>query len=226
MDYYFLEEDGSYFRSTVVYSPYFLVRCRPGTETVVEDFLRRRFENAIESIARIDREDLELPNHLSGRKGRLLKLSFRNTIDLSAVRKVLLPAAQRNADLVKERGLHADDPLDEFATGASRSTAAMRKHPDGYGLKHILELREYDIPYHLRVSIDLGIRCGLWYTVAAIGGKVHIDRVSDKNVRPDPVVFAFDIETSKLPLKFPDAQNDPIMMISYMIDGKVGVWIM
>jgi DNA polymerase epsilon subunit 1 len=39
--------------------------------------------------------------------------------------------------------------------------------------------------------------------------------------RPDPVVFAYDIETTKLPLKFPDAAIDQIMMISYMIDGIV-----
>lgn len=37
----------------------------------------------------------------------------------------------------------------------------------------------------------------------------------------DPVVLAFDIETTKLPLKFPDPETDQIMMISYMIDGQV-----
>jgi len=36
----------------------------------------------------------------------------------------------------------------------------------------------------------------------------------------DPVVMAFDIETTKLPLKFPDAAIDQVMMISYMIDGQ------
>jgi DNA polymerase elongation subunit (family B) len=34
-------------------------------------------------------------------------------------------------------------------------------------------------------------------------------------------VFAYDIETTKLPLKFPDVQTDQVMMISYMIDGQV-----
>jgi DNA polymerase epsilon subunit 1 len=34
------------------------------------------------------------------------------------------------------------------------------------------------------------------------------------------IVMAFDIETTKLPLKFPDANTDQIMMISYMIDGQ------
>lgn len=38
--------------------------------------------------------------------------------------------------------------------------------------------------------------------------------------RADPVVLAYDIETTKLPLKFPDAVIDQIMMISYMIDGQ------
>ena len=32
--------------------------------------------------------------------------------------------------------------------------------------------------------------------------------------------MAYDIETTKLPLKFPDAAIDQIMMISYMIDGQ------
>jgi len=32
-------------------------------------------------------------------------------------------------------------------------------------------------------------------------------------------VLAFDIECCKQPLKFPDAASDPVMMISYMIDG-------
>ena len=33
-------------------------------------------------------------------------------------------------------------------------------------------------------------------------------------------MLAFDIETTKLPLKFPDSEIDQIMMISYMIDGR------
>lgn len=35
------------------------------------------------------------------------------------------------------------------------------------------------------------------------------------------MVLAFDIETTKLPLKFPDSTTDQIMMISYMVDGQV-----
>ena len=167
-----------------------------------------------------------MPNHLSGRKGKFVKLTFRNTVDLSAVRKVLQPAVQRNAELAKERGINAEDfmSFDHDENGHSAfnsSSTTLRKNQDSHGLNNIIDLREHDLPYHLRVNIDLSIRCGIWYTVSASAGKVKFERIVEKNVRPDPVVFAFDIETSKLPLKFPEAQNDPIMMISYMIDGKV-----
>ena len=45
--------------------------------------------------------------------------------------------------------------------------------------------------------------------------------IADRLKRADPVVLAYDIETSKSPLKFPDSAIDPKIMISYMIDGQV-----
>lgn len=82
--------------------------------------------------------------------------------------------------------------------------------------------REYDVPYHVRVSIDLKIFCGSWYAIKMKGMSEppQITLRSDLIERPEPIVLAFDIETTKLPLKFPDAATDQIMMISYMIDGQ------
>jgi DNA polymerase epsilon subunit 1 len=65
------------------------------------------------------------------------------------------------------------------------------------------------------------IRIGKWYTVKAKAGQVKLEVIADRLKRADPVVLAYDIETSKSPLKFPDAAIDAIMMISYMIDGQV-----
>lgn len=87
----------------------------------------------------------------------------------------------------------------------------------------ILDIREHDVPYHVRVSIDLKIFCGLWYNIRCRGGGLEMPIVTprpDILERPEPIVLAFDIETTKLPLKFPDAQTDQVMMISYMIDGQ------
>jgi DNA polymerase epsilon subunit 1 len=96
IDYYFLEEDGGYFKAAMVYSPYFLVKCKPRTEQLVEAYLRRRFEKTIEGMQVMAREDLDLPNHLSGIQREYLILTFRCTYDLMSVRRVLLPAAQKN----------------------------------------------------------------------------------------------------------------------------------
>ena len=38
--------------------------------------------------------------------------------------------------------------------------------------------------------------------------------------RADTRVCAFDIECTKLPLKFPDPSYDQVFMISYMVDGE------
>lgn len=51
-------------------------------------------------------------------------------------------------------------------------------------------------------------------------GVISLTCIEERIQRADPVVLAFDIETTKLPLKFPDAVIDQIMMISYMIDGQ------
>lgn len=46
---------------------------------------------------------------------------------------------------------------------------------------------------------------------------VHLKEKLDK---ADIRVLAFDIETTKQPLKFPDVKFDQVMMISYIVDGS------
>jgi DNA polymerase epsilon subunit 1 len=86
---------------------------------------------------------------------------------------------------------------------------------------YIEDIREYDIPYYVRCSIDMDIRVANWYTVSFKTGNV-LELVHEKELqhRPSPKVLAFDIETTKLPLKFPDPSIDQVMMISYMLDGQ------
>lgn len=64
------------------------------------------------------------------------------------------------------------------------------------------------------------VRVGKWYTVEVKSGVTKLTCIEERIQRADPVVLAYDIETTKLPLKFPDAIIDQIMMISYMIDGQ------
>ena len=78
----------------------------------------------------------------------------------------------------------------------------------------------WSLSYVILCSCELDIRVGFWYSVRPEVGRVIIQRRQDLIKRAEPIVLAFDIETTKLPLKFPDAQVDFIMMISYMIDGQ------
>ena len=64
------------------------------------------------------------------------------------------------------------------------------------------------------------MRVGLWYSVTSHTGNIKLERITTIVKRAEPVVMAYDIETTKQPLKFPDQQTDQIMMISYMIDGQ------
>ncbi|KAI8093391.1 uncharacterized protein BX664DRAFT_278331 [Halteromyces radiatus] len=223
VNYYFIAENGQTFKTTLRYSPYFYIGCKNGTETEVEDYLRRRFEDTIEKMTRLEKDDLKMQNHLIGNTRMLIKLSFRNVSDLLSVRKVLLPIAKKNqrkleavdtyADVVNETNNVSYEP--EYSSAMSS-----RKNPQE-ALDNIIDIREFDIPYYVRVAIDLDIRVGLWYTAKVYSdGSATLKRREDLVHRPDPVVFAFDIETTKLPLKFPDATIDSIMMISYMIEGR------
>ncbi|KAJ1920549.1 DNA polymerase epsilon catalytic subunit [Mycoemilia scoparia] len=212
VDYYFIEEDGNYFKCTLLYEPYFYLVCRPNTMDDVEEWVKGKFGSTIERTERIEKEDLKMANHLTGKKRQLLQLVFRNVQDLLTVRKSITPIVKRN----EERKGVMDAYMDYDNDRADGNKGGITREPEDC----IAGMREYDVPYYLRVAIDKEIRVGLWYDVSAVTGEIHITKRDDIVERAEPVVLAFDIETTKLPLKFPDAAFDMIMMISYMIDGQ------
>lgn len=96
VDYYFLQDDGGSFKATVEYDPYFLITVRKGFEMEVEEWCRRSFEGLIKGFKRIDKEDLNLPNHLLGHRRTFLRLNFANVSNLLEVRRTILPLAEKN----------------------------------------------------------------------------------------------------------------------------------
>ena len=87
-------------------------------------------------------------------------------------------------------------------------------------IDNILDMREYDVPYHHRFAIDTETRCGQWYEVSRALGKVVLSHRADLLLGAEMRVCAFDIECTKLPLQFPNASYDQVFMISYMVDGQ------
>lgn len=108
VDYYFLEDDGSSFKATVEYEPYFLVATRRGKEADVEEWCRRMFEGTLKSIKRVEKEDLQMPNHLLGYRRTFLQLNFNNVSDLLSVRRDIMPIAEKNKKNVNAMDTYAE----------------------------------------------------------------------------------------------------------------------
>lgn len=218
LDLYFIQADGSRFKATLVSHPYLLVRPRSGFIHEVTNYLQKKYVEHISALETITKEDLDMPNHLIGLTQTYLKLSFRNMNKFNQVKRELVTVVRKNNETAAnttnyKKMLHNALVPQAAVEGSS-------KHVDVE--QHILDIREYDLPYHVRVSIDEKIFCGLWYNVRGMGAEKNPQVISRPDILdlPDFVILAYDIETTKLPLKFPDAQSDQIMMISYMIDGQ------
>ena len=108
VDYYFLEEDGGSFKATVEYDPYFLVAVKRGKEAEVEEWCRRMFEGMVKGVKRVDKEDLQMPNHLLGYRRTFLQLAFANVGDLLGVRKTIMPIAEKNRKSVNAMDTYAE----------------------------------------------------------------------------------------------------------------------
>lgn len=211
IDLFFLEQDGKKFKTTIMYNPYFYVAVQDPYYKDVSVLLERKFEGIVASIEIVRKEDLDMPNHLSGKQGVFLKLSFRNVQDLLSARRVLFPIVDAN------RKTKSSSHLSSAATSGEKEIVS------DY-MRMIVGIREYDVPYYVRCMIDMELRVGAWYKVLANesgkDNKVDVVWQKDLILKANPSVFAFDIECTKSPLKFPDADIDEIFMISYMVDGK------
>lgn len=108
VDYYFLEDEGGSFKATIEYDPYFLVAVRKGKEAEVEDWCRRKFEGIVKALGRVEKEDLQMPNHLLGYRRIYLRLAFENVGDLLAARKILLPIAEMNGKKMSAMDSYAE----------------------------------------------------------------------------------------------------------------------
>uniref|UniRef100_A0A8C2PPH2 DNA polymerase epsilon catalytic subunit n=1 Tax=Cyprinus carpio TaxID=7962 RepID=A0A8C2PPH2_CYPCA len=199
------------------YKPYFYIATKKNCEREVISFLSKKFQGKVAKLEVVPKEDLNLPNHLVGLKRNYIKLSFNTVDDLVKVKREISPAVRKNREREKSNDAYTS-MLSSLVTADEDGTSKkMTEQPD-----NIIDMREYDVPYHVCVSIDLKIHVAHWYNVLYRGSAYPPEIVcrDDLVERPDPVVLVFDIETTKLPLKFPDAETDQIMMISYMIDGQ------
>ncbi|KAG8816446.1 DNA polymerase epsilon catalytic subunit [Serendipita sp. 399] len=232
VDYYFIQDDGGMFKSR-----------KTGFENTIEEWLMKKYEGALLKIVRERKEDLRMaslqsyPNHLLSPPRLFMRLVFRNVTDLLTVRRDIMPLALANsakmnaidayAEVIKAEAASTrivvngeDAPSAAWSMDVDSISETKKGSGDRDPREGIIDIREFDVPYYLRVAIDNDIRVGLWYTVTIEAGQPTLSRITDRVKRAEPVVMAYDIETTKAPLKFPDQAVDQVMMISYMIDAQ------
>lgn len=161
----------------------------------------------------VRKEDLTLVNHLSGKTQTYIKLQFKNVQDLMTVRQELFPIIKKN----KANRANNDAYEGWYSSGTLADNRGSKKSEF---LSKIFDIREYDVPFHIRVMIDREIRCSFWYEFTLENTIcTELLHLADKLDKADLRIMAFDIETTKSPLKFPDSNFDQVMMISYIVDG-------
>ncbi|RDB26807.1 DNA polymerase epsilon catalytic subunit A [Hypsizygus marmoreus] len=170
VDFYFIQDDGGMFKCTLQYEPYFYIGCKSGTETIIEEWLNKKYEGLICRITREKKEDLKLPNHLMGHRRLYLQLHFRNVSDLLTVRRDVMPLALANS--AKRDAVDAYAEVISATAGASMdieidgdewtdlggARSGIRGARDQDPRESIIDIREFDVPYYLRVAIDNDIR--------------------------------------------------------------------
>ena len=223
---------GTVVTTTLLYRPYFYVV--PALELTTAQLTTwcdtwRRLYPDLHAAELEKRLDLDQPNHLSPqhKEGRpVVKLVFDNVSQLVAVREDVLKQFQKNKKNKQQQQLEQQQAATNalFDNNASTtSSAAVLSTPWPY-LEHV---REYDVPYVVRVCTDLDIRAGTWYTIhqpLPVDGQRVNPTLSDadRETKAQPTVLAFDIECTKAPLKFPSAETDSIFMISYLVTTPTG----
>ena len=163
VDFYFIQEDGKRFKVFMPILPYFYIKCR--SDDLIQEtsaYLSKKYGGLIRSIENIHKEDLDLANHLVGIKQRYIKLSFLNMTDLQKVRKDLLAAVRKNKERMKNASAYQELIQEQLA---GESGAITKSNP----MENIADIREYDLPLHLRCSIDKSIFVGTWYQVKCKG---------------------------------------------------------
>ncbi|VDN01879.1 unnamed protein product [Thelazia callipaeda] len=213
-DFYFLSEDGGRFKISYPFRPYLYIATLPSFEHMVLSYLSKKYASVI-TVDIVEKEDLDLKNHLSGLKRTYLKISFPSLNELVKFKKDVISVLRKNQEREKQTTSYTNLLVRHFGVKDVLTD-------DGGVLEKIIDLREHDLPYQMRVCIDLEVCVGLWYRVTGrdLSRKPKIIRHPTLIDPPEPIILAYDIEVTKLPLKFPDSAIDQIMMISYMINGN------
>jgi DNA polymerase epsilon subunit 1 len=122
--------------------------------------LLKRFEGC--KVVQVELEDLDLANHLSGKKHKFLKITFNTSGDLNDAKKALKPLITANQKM-RANSDYEEEDFEAVDNSANVKKNQMKASHDP--LTHIIDIREFDV-----VSAVCGCGCG-WVSVGVgVGG--------------------------------------------------------
>ncbi len=81
LDLYFLDRNGGNFKASLFHQPYLFVDVADSRRLAeISQHLQKRFDGCVVEL--VEKEDLQMANHLSGKRHKFLKLSFNTVADL------------------------------------------------------------------------------------------------------------------------------------------------
>ncbi|KAH8582024.1 DNA polymerase epsilon catalytic subunit [Cryptosporidium sp. chipmunk genotype I] len=210
---YFINKQGLTYKSPFFFRPYFYLEADKGVDVHwMLTNLEHKYRGTSIEFINILKEDLTLDNHLIGEKRELIKVSFDNVKKLVTTRNEILDRIKRNK-VEKKKSENFSLYYDQDHQIHEKKTIDV--------LDSISEIYEYDVQYETRVMIDNSISIGMWYeSVRWTHELLELNCLEDDTSAPDLRSLAWDIETTKDPLKFPNVEKDQIMMISCMFEGQ------
>ena len=187
---FFIGDDGSWNKCFFQYKPYFYLLVEEEAIREIVFWLNKEHADHLDALDVVNKEDLNLVNHLSGKTQKYLKLSFRNVTELLKVRAELLPIIKKNK---------AQKDTQDAYEGWYNQGEAAESRPNKYTIVNkIIDIREYDVQYHNRVMVDNEIRCAFWYEYTLDGPLCSsLTHLAEKLDKADLRIMAFDIECTK-----------------------------
>ncbi len=229
VDLFFIGDDGEDdFRATIIARPYLYVSVQQGALREAEAAIRKNYRENIADISTVQLEDISAPNHLASEtRPYFLKVECFTTGDLFSIREGLQPYISRNMERTKRIGAteRVNDTLSAVADGLDL-VLDIREY-DVAPVNRLAIDKKINVGYWYRVSpsganrkkpgkqsdtaTDISFRDlddpDINESSSNEFSSAHLEKLEDIVERATPVVLAYDIECTKKPLKFPDADS-------------------
>lgn len=218
---YFMTTALDLFKITVPVKPYFYIQAPVENYSFIQECLLLQYPNLSIDMDLVERNDLSIHNHISSEGAVHLRLTFNNLTELRTVSTTLI-------GLLRQKELSAaGDIYNKAVTTRITPYTNVKSIPQTLSslANYISNILEHDVNLSARFLIDNKLTMSTWYSVT-VRPEFEFPLLEkleggDFELPPVPRVLAYDIETTKKPLRFPNAEaGDQIMCISYMLDDQ------